>query len=128
MDYISCEINSHRLFCIKLIHELVQPLLSLKASPEGNISYSKGRRLAASKKRPLGKHFPHKVSQRGRCIVCSNKKTLMSGCKDTKTTSHCPRCDVYLCIGTCFDSTSHVVVYWPSVKNARQCLYLCILY
>lgn len=68
------DINSHPLFHLELVNELVQPLLSLRANPEGNVSYSKGRRPAASEKRLLGRHFPYKVAKRGRCIICSNKK------------------------------------------------------
>ena len=40
--YPESEINFHRLFHIELIHEIVQPLLSLKANPEGGTSYMQG--------------------------------------------------------------------------------------
>ena len=53
------KITSHRLFRIQLVHELVQPLLSLKASPDcpATLSY-KGLRPTNTEKRLLGKHFP----------------------------------------------------------------------
>ena len=38
----STESTSHRLFRLELAHELVQPLLLLKATPECPLSYSKG--------------------------------------------------------------------------------------
>ena len=44
-------IDSHRAFRIELIHQLVQPLLSLKASPENPLSYSsKGRKPTTTEK------------------------------------------------------------------------------
>ena len=99
------DISSHREFRIALVHELVQPLLSLKASPECPVSltYAKGRRPASAEKRLLGKHFAFKSSRRGRCTVCSNKVTPDGKKEDTKTMNFCPKCDVHLCVGNCFE-------------------------
>lgn len=98
------KITSHRLFRIQLVHELVQPLLSLKASPDcpATLSY-KGRRPTNTEKRLLGKHFPYKSSRRGQCVVCCNKVTSQ-GKKDTKTMNFCPKCEVHLCNGSCFEA------------------------
>ena len=84
-NFPESEISSHRLFRIHLVHELVQPLLMLKASPDCpvHLSSGKGRRPASSEKRLLGKHFAYKSPQRGRCVVCSNTKT-----RDGKAQGH----------------------------------------
>ena len=108
-NFPESEIHSHRLFRIELVHELVQPLLSLRASTEGS---TKGWRPATSEKRLVGKHFPYKISRRGRCVVCSNTKTPEGKRKGTKTSIHCPKCDTYLCIGTCFESFHTKSKYW----------------
>ena len=53
-NFPESEMNSHRLFRLELVelaHELVQPLLSLKASTESPLSYSKGRRPPSLEKR-----------------------------------------------------------------------------
>lgn len=97
-NFPDSEINTHRLFRLELIHELVQPLLTRLASPEGGLSYSKGRKPTACDKRLLGKHFPYKQSERGRCVVCYNEKTLTGSRKAKKTTSYCPKCK------SCFES------------------------
>ena len=103
-NYPEDEIKSHRQFRIQLVHELVQPLLSLKASPECPINlYAKGQRPVSAEKRLLGKHFPYKSAHRGRCVVCSRKVTSQ-GKKDTKTMNFCPKCDVHICIGSCFEA------------------------
>ena len=102
-NFPESEINSHRLFRLELAHELVQPLLSLKASTESPLSYSKGRRPSSLEKRLQGKHFPYKQSTRERCVVCYNTKTPTGSRKDTKTTTYCPKCEVALCIGVCFE-------------------------
>ena len=65
------KITLHRLFCIQLVHELVQPLLSLKASPDcpATLSY-KGRRPTNTGETTSGKTFPLQIVYRGRCVVC----------------------------------------------------------
>ena len=98
------EITSHRMFRIELAHDLVQPLLTLKANPECPVSYlTKGQRPSASEKRLLGKHFPYQKGKRERCVVCYKEKTASGKRKDTKTSVYCSKCDVSLCIGTCFE-------------------------
>ena len=99
-------IKSQRLFRLKLIEELVQPLLDLRASPDcpQYLQGTKGRRPgAASEKRLSGKHFAYKSAKRGRCCVCSQKISSTTGKKDTKTQNFCPKCEVFLCVGQCFE-------------------------
>jgi hypothetical protein len=103
-NWPASEIDSHRVFRLELVHELVQPLLSKIASPDGGVSYSKGHRPTLCKRRLLGKHFPYNKPHRSRCVVCSQQKTSTGSRKDTKTRGYCPKCDVYLCIGECFES------------------------
>jgi len=80
-------------------------LLSLKASPECSVSLTcaKCRRPASAEKRLLiGKHFAFKLSRWGRCTICSNK-VIPDSKRDTKTLNFCPKCDVHLCVGNCFE-------------------------
>lgn len=102
-NWPTSEINSHRLFRLELINKLVQPLLSKIASPDGGISYSKGRRPSSCDRRLLGKHFPYTKPNRSWCVVCYQNKTPTGARKDTKTRVFCPKCGVYLCIGECFE-------------------------
>lgn len=100
------KIQSHRLFCTELIHELVQPLLSLRADPDcpTHLLYAQGHRPTESEKRLRGKHFPFRPSKHGRCVVCYNSKTPSGKRKDTKVVTYCPKCEVHLCIGGCFEN------------------------
>ena len=82
------EINSQKLFRLKLAEELVQPLLNLWASPQSPeyLQSTRGRRPATPETRLSGKHLPYKTSKRGRCAVCSKQVSPVSGKrKDTKT-------------------------------------------
>ena len=98
-------INSHRLFRIKLVQELVQPLLTLRSSPTcPPYLRTKGREPVSTDIRLLGKHFSYKHSKRQRCAVCSQKISLTTGkTKDKKTQNYCPKCNVFLCLGECFE-------------------------
>lgn len=99
-------IKTQRLFRLKLIEELVQPLLDLRASPDCP-PYLQDRRTRATvstEKRLNGKHFAYKNTKRGRCRVCSQKKSAATGKKkDTKTQNFCRKCEVFLCLGQCFE-------------------------
>ena len=50
-----------------------------------------------------GKHFPYMQPRRGRCKVCGSSKNTNGKIKDTKVRSYCPKCNVSLCIGNCFE-------------------------
>ena len=99
-------IDTQRRYRIELCRQLIQPLLDLKASPEcpPSLLVQHGRRPIAVSKRLTGKHFAYKSDHRERCVVCYKKKTAHGKRKDTKTSSFCPKCDVFLCIGQCFET------------------------
>ena len=69
-------VKTQRLFRIKLIEELVQPLLSLCASPSCP-PYLRGSgrpsSMVTAARRLVGKHFVYKAKKRGCCAVCSSK-------------------------------------------------------
>lgn len=103
------DIKSHREFRLKLVEELVQPLLDLQADPDCPKYLSSPRRqhpsvTVDSGKHLLGKHFAYKSSRRGRCCICSQKiSPVTKKRKDTKTQNFCKKCGVHLCIGMCFE-------------------------
>lgn len=101
----SSHIKTQRLFRVKLIEELVQPLFNLRSNPNCPLYLQKRHsRVAPSiEKRLSGKHFAYKNNRRGRCRVCSQKKSPTGKKKDTKTQNFCPKCDVFLCVGMCFE-------------------------
>ena len=99
-------IKTQRLFRLRLIEELVQPLLDLRSNPDcppflqdkrTNVTVSTEKRLNV-------RHFAYKNPKRGRCRVCSWKKNTATGKKkDTKTQNFCHKCQVFLCVGQCFE-------------------------
>ena len=85
-------------FRLQLANDLATPALHLRKGP--------GRSPAQSLSRLTGKHFPYWSGVKKRCAVCAYKKTHSSGMKkykDKKITRWCPKCEVHLCIGTCFE-------------------------
>lgn len=94
------KIKSHKDFRLKLIDELVQPLLDLKASPNcpAHLRGTGRAKKYSSEVRLNGKHFPKKHSQRKRCVVCNRHKNV-----DKKTQNYCEKCDAFLCFGKCFE-------------------------
>lgn len=92
-------IKTQQVFRLKLIEELVQQLLDLKASTNCP-PYLCSRVSVSTEKRLIGKHFAYKNTKQGRCRVCSQKK---NGKKDTKTQNYCQKCGIFLCIGQCFE-------------------------
>ena len=99
-------IDSQKKFRLNLAENLVQPLLDLMASQTcpPYLRTAKGRRPVSAAKRLIGKHFAYKHRKRGRCVVCGDKKTSTGKRKDTKTQNFCPKCEVFLCQGTCFET------------------------
>ena len=60
-NFPESSITSHREFRVELVHQLVQPLLQMKASCDNPLSYSaRGRKPVSTEKRLTGKHFPCK--------------------------------------------------------------------
>ena len=105
-NYSDSEIKSQKQFRIKLAEELVQPLLTLRANSQcpHYLKNYKGRRPTTQVTRLNGKHFPYKRSTRGRCAVCCKQVSPTTGKKkDIKTQNFCPKCDTFLCFGTCFE-------------------------
>ena len=103
-NYPDSEIKSQKQFHIKLAEELVQLLLTLSASLQcpHYLKNSKGRRPTTQVTRLNGKHFPYKRSTRGRWAVCCKQVSPTTG-KDIKTQNFYPKCDTFLCFGTCFE-------------------------
>ena len=95
-------INTHKLFRLKLVQELVQPLIDLQSSPQCPVYLrdNRGRKRASSEARLVGKHFAYKEEKRGRCAFCNHGSAKK---KDTKTHNYCPKCKVYVCFGKCFE-------------------------
>ena len=86
-------IKTQRGFRHELIRELVQPLLFLKASPLCPLALQSSRsKQPKSIKRLVGKHFPYRAGCRRKCVVCGSKPMFW-----------CPKCDMHLCIGKCFE-------------------------
>ena len=104
-NYPDSPINSHKSFRLKLVKELVQPLLDLVASPNcpPHLQGGKGRKVISDAKRLVGKHFAYKNTKRGRCAVCDHKKGPTGQRMDTKTQNYCPKCETFLCQGSCFE-------------------------
>ena len=104
-NYPDSPISSHKYFRLQLVEELVQPLLDLIASPNcpSHLHAVKGRKVVSVAKRLTGKHFAYKSKKRGRFAVCGQKKGASGKRMDIKTQNHCPKCDTFLCQGSCFE-------------------------
>ncbi len=85
-------------FQIELAYALVAPLI---ANSSGQGRSSPNTTLSRLK----GKHFAYIHEKRKRCQVCGYKKQTKSPNKrkDTKTKTYCPKCNVHLCHGKCFE-------------------------
>ena len=103
-NFPDSSINSQKLFRLKLVEEMVQPLLTLRSSPMcPTYIHGKGR-STVEESRLIGKHFPYINAERKRCVVCSNKLSPTTGKrKDKKTKNYCPTCNKFLCLGECFE-------------------------
>ena len=80
-------IKTQRLFRLRLIEELVQPLLDLRSNPDCPpfLQDKRTNVTVSTEKRLNGRHFAYKNPKRGRCRVCSWKKNTATGKKkDTK--------------------------------------------
>ena len=99
------KIKSHKLFREHLVEELVQPLLTLRASPSCPAYLQSSRQKTSTiEVRLSGKHFSYKSKERRRCAVCSEKPSPVTGRRLNKRTQNfCPKCKVHLCFGKCFE-------------------------
>lgn len=105
-NYLNSLIGSRKCFRLKLAEAIVQPLLDLTASPTcpEYLRSGRGRRPVSTEKRLIGKHFAYRSAKRGRCAVCGHTITTVGKRKDKKTQTHCPKCNVFLCQGGCFEA------------------------
>ena len=85
-------------FRMELAYTLVTPLI---ANRVGQGRTSPNTTLTRLK----GKHFVYIHEKRKRCQVCGYKKQAKATNKrkDTKTKTYCPKCNVHLCHGKCFE-------------------------
>ena len=83
-------------FRLLLTQQLVEPYLSQRRGVG---------RTPTREEHLMGKHFPYNSAERRRCKVCAYKKVSQRSkkCKDTKTKIWCPKCEVHLCMGRCFE-------------------------
>ena len=104
-NFPDSNISTQKQFRLQLVKELVQPLLSLKSSPNCPPHLRPiGRLPTMQEPRLVGKHFAYKSTQRKWCTVCSNKPSPTTGKRcDKKTQNFCPKCQVFLCLGECFE-------------------------
>ena len=69
--------------------------------------------LSWCNKRLIGKYFTYKSKNWGRCRVCNRKIFPTIGKKkDKKTQNYCPKCEVFLCVGQCFDTFHTRTTFW----------------
>jgi hypothetical protein len=83
----------HKAFCETLAIQLTQSLLDKKAD-----TYKSPLAHYKTDDRLVGKHFPTKHSDRGRCTVCAFKKSVSGKRKDTKTKNFCKKCEKFICL------------------------------
>ena len=103
-NFPDSSISSQKLFRLKLVEEMVQPLLDTCASSTCP-TYLRGKgRPPTQENRLIGKHFSNINIDRKRCMVCSNKISPTTGkCSDKKNKNYCPTCNKALCLGKCFE-------------------------
>ncbi len=126
------KIQSQRDFGLELVRQLVQPLLNQKASPDcpSILQSHKGRKVVSSDKCLLGKHFPCKAEQRGRCCVCGKQKSATGKWLDIKTRTYCPKCEVLICLGNYFQQyhTKSKSLWVYFAMSLFLSLSLCLLF
>ena len=85
-------------FRIQLAYALTSRAFEIRRHP--------GRPHSTVLSRLSGKHFVYKSTIRKRCMVCVYKKQSPRSkkYKDKKIKTWCPKCNVHLCIGKCFEA------------------------
>ena len=112
-NFPDSSIDSHQAFHIVLVYQPDQPLFSLKAEPSNPLQHSaKGHKPVSTEKRLCSKHFAYKEMKCSWCAICYNMKTSEGKHKDTKTTTFCRKCEMYLCPGSCFEKCHTKSKYW----------------
>jgi len=94
---------THKSFRLQLVHSLCEPLLSSRIDPEDSHQSFRGRKPIKGNICLHGKHFLYNSGTRARCRVCAKQVKSNGKHKDTKVRTYCPKCEVHLCIGKCFE-------------------------
>ena len=91
------KVQTNRQFRLTLAEKLVAGMVASRRGP--------GCPPTQSISRLTGKHFPYRHRTRQRYCVCAYKKKSPRGkkYKDKKIATWCPKCEVHLCIGHCFE-------------------------
>ena len=99
-------ISRQKKFRLQLVKEVVQPLLDLKSSPScPSHLHAVGSLPITQESCLIEKHYAYKSVKHKRCVVCSNKISSNTGKRcDKKTQNFCPKCQVFLCLGKCFET------------------------
>ena len=89
--------QTNRQFCLTLAEKLMAGVVASRRGP--------GRPPAEVVSRLTGKHFPYRNGVKQRCCVYAYKRRSPRSkkYKDKKVTTWCPKCEVHLCIGHCFE-------------------------
>ncbi len=85
-------------FRMQLAYALTSAAYELRRHP--------GRPYSAPLSRLSGKHFVYRNTVRKHCVVCAYKRPSSRSKKynDKKIMTWCPKCQVHLCIGKCFEA------------------------
>ena len=98
------KVQTNLQFRLTLAQALTSGVVAMRVGP--------GRSPSQVFSRLKGKHFPYRSVTRKRCAVCAYKKTVPykrnvpknKQYKNKKIKTWCPKCEVHLCIGKCFES------------------------
>ena len=83
--YPESKITSNRMFCLKVVEDLVQPLLTLHSSLTCPPHLcTKGRQPVSVKARLIEKHSPYKNMKRQHCVLCSQAQSSTTKKKSDK--------------------------------------------
>ena len=108
--------NSHKIFRLELVHEMVQLYLDIRTDEEletrgRHISMTTmphSRRQTDDNVRLRGKHFAVRMDVRRKCTMCAYKRNPSTGKRmNTRTNDYCEKCEKYVC-KSCF-KTFHTV-------------------
>ena len=98
------KVQTNLQFWLTLAQALTSGVVAMRVGP----GHSPSQVLSRLK----GKHFPYRSVTRKRCAVCAYKKTVPykrnvpknKQYTNKKIKTWCPKCEVHLCIGKCFES------------------------
>ena len=102
--------NGHKIFRLKLVHEMVQPYLDMRTDEEletrgrqtSMTTTPHSRRQTDDNVRLRGKQFAVRMDARRKCTMCTYKRNPSTGKRmNTRTTDYCEKCEKYIC-KSCF--------------------------